>query len=234
MPEDREDVVAAGAKNANAPSTSAATSARRGGRQQQDSDRKARRRAHRLHLQPLGTRNGRGRSGSLMRSTMMPAHTRMNANSVPMFVRSTISSMLATAAKPPTKTPVRIVDDVRRTEARMDRPKSGGSKPVPRHREEDARLSQLEHQQHRRVRDDRSERDDPDCPAQVRSWPCCRAIVSGSACSVATALRFSVRIRDQSGEHRRDHDVEDRADDQRGDDADRQVALRVARLLGDR
>ena len=35
-----------------------------------------------------GTRNGRGRSGSLWRSTSTPMLTSMNANSVPMFVRS--------------------------------------------------------------------------------------------------------------------------------------------------
>jgi hypothetical protein len=41
---------------------------------------------------------------------MMPMHTSMKANSVPMFVRSTISSMLATALTPPTSTPVRMVE----------------------------------------------------------------------------------------------------------------------------
>ncbi len=42
---------------------------------------------------PKGTRNGRARPGSLKRRTMIPMQTRMNAKSVPMFVRSTISSM---------------------------------------------------------------------------------------------------------------------------------------------
>ena len=39
----------------------------------------------------------------------MPTQTSMKAKSVPMFVRSMTSSMLAKAAKTPTKTPVRIV-----------------------------------------------------------------------------------------------------------------------------
>ena len=38
--------------------------------------------------QTTGTRNGRGRSGSLMRSTSTPMQTIANARSVPMFVRS--------------------------------------------------------------------------------------------------------------------------------------------------
>jgi hypothetical protein len=56
-----------------------------------------------------GARNGRGRSGSCFRSRITPADTSTNANRVPMLVRSTISSMLATAAMPPTTRPVRMV-----------------------------------------------------------------------------------------------------------------------------
>ena len=44
-----------------------------------------------------------------MRRIKMPMHTRMNANSVPILVRSTISSMLVNIAHAPTATPVRIV-----------------------------------------------------------------------------------------------------------------------------
>ena len=58
---------------------------------------------------PRGTRKGRSRSGSRRRSTMTPMQTRANAKRVPMLVSCTISSMLAIAAKTPTKTPVRIV-----------------------------------------------------------------------------------------------------------------------------
>src|SRR6476619_5524016 len=56
-----------------------------------------------------GTRNGRGRAGSVRRNTITPAETNTNANSVPMFVRSTTSAMFANAAKNATNTPVRIV-----------------------------------------------------------------------------------------------------------------------------
>src|SRR5579884_3194601 len=56
-----------------------------------------------------GTRNGRGRLASVRRSTITPADTSTNANSVPMLVRSTTSAMLANAAKNATKMPVRIV-----------------------------------------------------------------------------------------------------------------------------
>src|ERR1051325_1226572 len=56
-----------------------------------------------------GTRNGRGRSGSMRRRKITPADTSTNANSVPMFVRSTTSAMLANAANAATNTPVRIV-----------------------------------------------------------------------------------------------------------------------------
>ena len=38
--------------------------------------------------QTKGTRNGRGRDGSVYRSTSTPMLTRMNADNVPMLVRS--------------------------------------------------------------------------------------------------------------------------------------------------
>src|SRR5688500_9773896 len=56
-----------------------------------------------------GTRNGRGRSGSVFRRKITPADTNTNANSVPMFVRSTTSAMFANPANVATKRPVRIV-----------------------------------------------------------------------------------------------------------------------------
>src|SRR5436190_7407126 len=58
-----------------------------------------------------GVRKTRGRSGSVLRSTMIPAATRMKANKVPMLQRSTTSLMLLTAANPATNKPVRIVVD---------------------------------------------------------------------------------------------------------------------------
>src|SRR6266850_296800 len=56
-----------------------------------------------------GVLNDLGRFGSRLRRTRIPMHTRMKANSVPMFVRSTISSILVNIAHTPTATPVRMV-----------------------------------------------------------------------------------------------------------------------------
>src|SRR2546425_334314 len=53
-----------------------------------------------------GTRNGRGRSGSLYRSTSTPTHTSTKANSVPMFVRSYVSPASPTSDASATTMPV--------------------------------------------------------------------------------------------------------------------------------
>ena len=89
---------------------------------------------------------------------------------------------------------------------------------VARHREEDARLAVLEHQQHRRHRDGRAERDDP----ADRCEP-------GEFAARAPAGRPTRQfcVRHHAGEHGADDDVDDRADGQAAEDADRQVALRV-------
>ncbi len=55
--------------------------------------------------------------------------TRMNANSVPMFVRSTISSMLVNIAQTPTATPVRIVVTCGVRKRGCTLAKLGGSSP---------------------------------------------------------------------------------------------------------
>ena len=49
-----------------------------------------------------GVLNDRGRFGSRLRRTQIPMQTRTNANNVPIFVRSTISSMLVNIAQTPT------------------------------------------------------------------------------------------------------------------------------------
>src|SRR4029434_9925480 len=56
-----------------------------------------------------GVRNARGRSGSRFRRMRTPVHTSAKAKRVPIFVRSTISSMLVNIAHTPTATPVRMV-----------------------------------------------------------------------------------------------------------------------------
>ena len=95
----------------------------------------------------------------------MPMHTRMKAKSVPMFVRSTISSMLTNALTTADEHAGQDRRDVRRPEARVHPGEDRRQKPVARHREEDARLPELEDEEHRRLRDDRAERDDADHPA---------------------------------------------------------------------
>src|SRR5436190_20870146 len=59
--------------------------------------------------QTAGTRNGRGRSGSVYRSTSTPVLTSTKAKSVPMFVRSYVSAASPTSAHAATNTPVMIV-----------------------------------------------------------------------------------------------------------------------------
>ena len=59
----------------------------------------------------------------------MPMQTRMNANSVPMLVRSTISSMLVNIAQTPTATPVRIVVTCGVRNRGCTSAKLGGSSP---------------------------------------------------------------------------------------------------------
>jgi hypothetical protein len=51
--------------------------------------------------------------------------------------------------------------DVRRAEARVDAREDRREEPVARHREQDARLPELEDQEHGRLRDDRAEGHDP-------------------------------------------------------------------------
>src|SRR5262245_13207836 len=56
-----------------------------------------------------GTRNGRGRFGSVWRRTSTPMLTSMNANSVPMLVKSYVSAASPINAHTATNTPVTIV-----------------------------------------------------------------------------------------------------------------------------
>ena len=108
-----------------------------------------------------GARNGRTRSGSLYRSTITPADTSTNANSVPMFVRSTTSAMLANAANDRHEQSREDGADVRRLEPRdAPRARNGGSSPS---RAIDMKMRgwpELEHQQHAAHGDHRAERHD--------------------------------------------------------------------------
>ena len=105
--------------------------------------------------------------------------------------------------------------------ARMDAGRPLRQQAVARHREEDARLAVLEHEQHRRHRHRRAERDDPADRREARQLERARQRIGHG--------KFLVRH--HAGQHRADHDVDDRADGEPAEDADRQVALRVLRLL---
>src|SRR6185436_11016352 len=102
---------------------------------------------------PPGTRKPRSRPGSFTRRMMMPMQTSMKAKSVPMLVRSTISSSEEKSAATPTKTPVMIVEmcGVRYFGCTFEKKRQ---EAVARHGEEDARLTELENEQHGRVGDD--------------------------------------------------------------------------------
>src|SRR3712207_7529085 len=64
---------------------------------------------------------------------------------------------------------------VRRLELRVDAGEDRGQEPVARHREEDARLPQLEDQEHGCVRDDRSEEHTSEL--QSRQYLVCRLLL---------------------------------------------------------
>ncbi len=90
------------------------------------------------------------------------------------------------------------------------------------HRKEDARLAVLKHQQHGGHRDDRAERDDPADAREARR----------SSAQTPADRRRPAACTDHPGQHDADDDVDDRADRQAAENADRQVPLRIFRLLG--
>ena len=99
-----------------------------------------------------------------------------------------------------------------------------GQQTVARHREEDPRLTVLEDQQHRRHRHGGAERDDPaDCvePGQLQR----------------TRERVGDRelfVGHHPGEHDADNDVDQRADGEPAENAERKVPLGIVRFFGGR
>ena len=150
-----------------------------------------------------------------------PAETTMNANSVPMLVRS--------ANVPMSQMPAGMRDDdagdpgadVGRLVLRVHAREHAGEQAVARHREPDARLAVLrdqnsaEHAQQRADGDDEAEAVESDGFEGVRHR---RVVVE------------RVPMRD-AGENQRHGGVEDRADDQREHDSARHVALRACGIL---
>ena len=96
---------------------------------------------------------------------------------------------------------------------------------VARHRVEDARLAVLEHEQHRAHRDHRAE--------AARSSSPSAGPATSSACA-SGSRRAQLLVRHEPGGDEADDHVDQRADRQPAEDADRQVALRILRLLGRR
>ena len=171
-----------------------------------------------------GTLNERGRSGRLRRRTSTPTLTSTNALRVPML---TISSSTPTGVRPATSatttvTTAVITHGVRNVGCTLARPAgSRWSRLI-------AKITRLaaDHQgQHdgRQARD-RARGDDRRHPVLA---------VRGERVG-QRRLRVELVVADHPGHHDRDRAVQDRADDQRAEDPDRQVPLRVARLLGGR
>ena len=98
---------------------------------------------------------------------------------------------------------------------------------VARHREKDARLTILKHQQDRAHGNDGAKRDDPAEPRQAGDVERLRQRIVGK----------ELLVRHEAGGDGADDDVNDRADREPAQDAERHVALRIPGLLrrgGDR
>ena len=119
--------------------------------------------------------------------------------------------------------------DVRRPELRVHLAEHRREQAVARHGEEDARLAHEHHQHHRGEAGDGADVDEEAEPRERRP-----GLLDGDEHRVRHVELGVVR---QAGHDQRHEDVEHRADGQRAEDADRQVALRVLGLLrrgGDR
>ena len=110
-----------------------------------------------------------------------------------------------------------------RAEAGVDRAEEAlRQQAVARHRQKHARLAEHQHQHDGGDAGHRAQRDDELRPAQ--SDPLERHGDGG--------VHVDLVVGDHAGEHEGHGDVQDRADEQRGDDAEGDVPLRIAGLLG--
>ena len=120
----------------------------------------------------------------------------------------------------PTRMPVRMVALCGVRKRGWTAPKKlARDEAVARHREQDARLAQQQHEQHARDADDRADRDQEHVP--TASPRAANASATGASMSISSYGTMPVSTRG-------DQDVEHRAERERDDDADRHVALRVA------
>ena len=114
---------------------------------------------------------------------------------------------------------------IRCPKSRMHAPKNFGKEAIARHRKPHARLAQLENQQ---GRDHSHECADQHDQANSREMEFLQRVDHRGG---IVHQRFPP---DQTREHDHNGDVQNRADDQRRDDADRQIALRALALLSGR
>ena len=112
--------------------------------------------------------------------------------------------------------------DVRRTVFRVDLRRPGREKAVAGHREEDPRLAVLEHEEHRGQRHHSTERDEPAGRREPSELERPRQRVG----------RSELLIRHEPRGHEPDDHVDERADGEAAEDADRHVPLRIPRFLG--
>jgi hypothetical protein len=168
-----------------------------------------------------GVLKGRCRSGCRTRSTHTPAQTMVNASSVPIFTSSASRSMGRKAGRwPPRRPPRWSKSTACGTWDEWPRPTWATGRP--RHGEEDARLAQQHDQHHGCQPEDRADLDQQRAPTDA-------GCVDAQRHRIGNIQRLVVH---QAGQHGGNQDVEDGADHQRAENADRHILLRILRLLG--
>jgi len=155
-----------------------------------------------------GTLKPRGRSGWLRRRKITPKETRTKAKSVPMLERSAASPISTRPEGRPTARPAI-------------------QEAVPRHGEPDARLSVLEDEKRAQHAHERA--DDDDGTPDGTGSELLEGVGDGSLGSGALAEDGILHHAEQDERHA---DVEDGADDERGDDSEGNVFLRILGFLG--
>ena len=178
------------------------------------------------HQRQRRHREGARSSGRRTRMIQTPAQTRMNANSVPMLVISPTMLSGRNAGERGREHEEQHVRLPRRLELRVHLGEDLRHQTVVAHRVEHARLPHQHHEDDRREAGqnrDRHELGQPRVADHVlRDREGHRGFLARGA---------EVLDRRHAAQHVREQHVEDGADDQRAEDADRHVALRVLGFL---
>jgi hypothetical protein len=170
--------------------------------------------------QTNGTLNGRGLVGFLTRSMSTPPHTRNEAESAD--VGEVVDLVLVSDERTHGHDdPGRDGRDMRGAVLRMDPRSPARQQAVACHREEDPRLAILKDQEHRRQRNHRAERHEPARDRQAGHLERPGQRIGG----------LQLLVRHQPGRHRSDNHIDDGADREPAQNADRHVPLRVAGFL---